>query len=73
MPPTPSPGMVFSYLKVKTSRSGDTMRAAGVLGALGRVLRGSWTGLGGIGRVSVAHWGVLEWSLDGLGGVLGES
>ena len=56
-------GMVFSFPNIKFSRSGDTIRTAGVLGALGRVLRGSWTGLGD----------ALEWSLDGLEDVLGES
>ena len=39
----------------------------------GRALRGSWTGLGGLGRVLGGPWGVLEWSLDGLGDVLSES
>ena len=39
----------------------------------GRALRGSWTDLGGLGRVSGGPWGVLEWSLDGLGDALSES
>ena len=33
-------------------RSGDTVRVEGVLGALVRVWRASWTGLDGLGRVS---------------------
>ena len=67
------PGMVFSFLKIKFSRSGDTIRTAGVLGSLRRVLRGSRTGPVSLGRVSGGPWGVLEWSLDGLGDVLSES
>ena len=58
--PTPSPGMVFSFLKIKISRSGDTIRTAGVLGALGRVLRGSCTGLGALDVCQEDHG--RQWS-----------